>query len=197
MLTLFLLATTQPYHLQQAGLFSAVLTAFIIEVYQRLEDDNGDLSVNILQPISEQLDGISTPTTLPSDRSKPQVDIVVINALWFSSLLLSLFTALFGILVKQWIRVYSRWSSGGTRPVEMIALRGFYGSGFDDWRVSDIVATLPTLIQLSLLLFVVGMAIYLRVLSTPVAIVVTVLTTALFCAAAVRTSRHWGCSFWR
>jgi hypothetical protein len=69
--------------------------------------------------------------------------------------------------------------------VEMLALRDFYGSVFDDWRVSDIVATLPTLLQLSLLLFVVGLAIYPWVLSTPVAIVVTVLTTALFCAAAV------------
>ncbi|KAJ7896798.1 hypothetical protein B0H14DRAFT_2333246, partial [Mycena olivaceomarginata] len=38
-----------------AALFSAVLTAFIIESYKSLNPDSGDLTVQLLEQISQQL----------------------------------------------------------------------------------------------------------------------------------------------
>jgi hypothetical protein len=161
-----------------------VLTAFIIEVYQRLEEDSGETSTAILRRISTQLEGSATIEIVPLPPAKyaPKAAIVVVNALWFTSLILSLFTALFGILAKQWIRVYSKWSNGA-RPVDMLALRDFYQSGFDNWRVPDIIAALPTFLQLALLLFVIGLSIYMWTLNIAIAIIVSALTAAMVLAA--------------
>jgi hypothetical protein len=47
-------------HVLQAGLFSAVVTAFVVESYQLLQPDNGDITTSALVAISEQLQFLST-----------------------------------------------------------------------------------------------------------------------------------------
>lgn len=86
-----------------AGLFSAVLTAFIIDVYKRLEEDPADASAAILRRISIQLAGAADEQLdpLPSSSFHPSRLVIAVNVLWFASLLFSLFAALVGILAKQ------------------------------------------------------------------------------------------------
>jgi hypothetical protein len=95
-----------------------------------------------------------------------------------------LFTALAGILVKQWLHVYSKWSEGA-RSKHMLMLRDFYRAGFDKWHLTDIVDGLSLLLQLALLLFVVGLVAYLWKLNVAVAIVATVLVLIMVVLAVI------------
>ncbi|EMD36203.1 hypothetical protein CERSUDRAFT_51963, partial [Gelatoporia subvermispora B] len=89
-----------------AGLFSAVLTAFNVELYTALQPDPGvDLTNQILLQISAQLNGcpfqntgISLQTTDSPSSSK-----IWINAFWFSALVSSLSAASIAIIVRQWL----------------------------------------------------------------------------------------------
>ncbi|EMD36094.1 hypothetical protein CERSUDRAFT_52748, partial [Gelatoporia subvermispora B] len=96
-----------------AGLFSAVVTAFGVEVYSALQPDPGvDLTNQILVQISSQLGSLSLnsssihsvqpPFATPSTITSPSARIVRINALWFLALVLSLAAASISIIVKQW-----------------------------------------------------------------------------------------------
>ncbi|EIN09984.1 hypothetical protein PUNSTDRAFT_40355, partial [Punctularia strigosozonata HHB-11173 SS5] len=96
-----------------AGLFSAVLTAFIIESYKFLQRDPDDTTAALLLQISLQLSSFSVngsfmDSTHPIKAQLPPLQMprgaVRINTFWFSSLVLSLISALVCILLKQWLR---------------------------------------------------------------------------------------------
>ncbi|TDL27687.1 hypothetical protein BD410DRAFT_713455, partial [Rickenella mellea] len=94
-----------------AGLFSASVTAFIIESYKKLSPDSGDTTVALLMQISSQLVAISNGTNLnaappPSTniQFQPTSSMVAVNILWFLSLALALICALSATLVQQWAR---------------------------------------------------------------------------------------------
>ncbi|KAF7341281.1 hypothetical protein MVEN_01864200 [Mycena venus] len=70
--------------LHEAGLFSASLTAFLIESYKTLNVDSGDATVQLLARISQQLEGSANGSTLPIPSSSaftPTTASVVCNAL--------------------------------------------------------------------------------------------------------------------
>ena len=170
----------------KAGLFSAILAAFIIEVYKGLEEDTSATSAQILRRISMQLG--ETPDQLAAfpGTFTPSGTIVAVNMLWFSSLILSLFSALFGILVKQWIHAYNKWSEHEQAlPKDMLALRDFYQEGFIRWRVPGIIGMLPALLQVALLLFVVGLVALLWTINLAVARILSALVATMIFLAAL------------
>ncbi|KAJ7278717.1 hypothetical protein C8J57DRAFT_147799 [Mycena rebaudengoi] len=84
-----------------AGLFSASLTAFIIESYKKLSPDAGEAVVALLAQISDQLSGKAGNSTLavvPATPFVPDTAALICNALWFISLGLSLSSALIATL---------------------------------------------------------------------------------------------------
>ncbi|KAI3605679.1 hypothetical protein WG66_011997 [Moniliophthora roreri] len=86
------------------GLFSAVVTAFVIESYQWLEEDPADTTVTLLNKlILVQVNGPQSISFEPT-QFKPDASSIRINVFWFLSLIFSLTSALFGLLCKQWIR---------------------------------------------------------------------------------------------
>jgi hypothetical protein len=127
----------------QAGLFSAILTAFIVEVYKGLQEDPAETSAQILRRITMQLENnTQTLPSIPSKTHSTSNTIVAINALWLSSLIFSLFAALLAILVKQWLHVYSKWPDREP-PKDTIILRRMYREGFFQWHVPEIIGLLP------------------------------------------------------
>ncbi|KAJ7192358.1 hypothetical protein GGX14DRAFT_480223 [Mycena pura] len=89
-----------------SGLFSASLTAFLIESYKKLVPDAGDMTVILLSQISQQL---SASPQLPDASAAPFTVLtssLVCNAFWFVSLGLSLTCALLATLVEQWAREF-------------------------------------------------------------------------------------------
>ncbi|EMD31174.1 hypothetical protein CERSUDRAFT_26385, partial [Gelatoporia subvermispora B] len=94
-----------------AGLFSAVLTAFNVEVCTSLSpNSNQNVNAQILMRLLTQLSipahlGIDDVAILPgftAETASPNASFVWINALWFASLVLSLSTASVGIIARQW-----------------------------------------------------------------------------------------------
>ncbi|KAJ6622078.1 hypothetical protein B0H10DRAFT_1742879, partial [Mycena sp. CBHHK59/15] len=54
-----------------SGLFSASLTAFIVESYKNLSPDSGDMTITLLSQISQQLNAVSTGTHFPLSSPAP------------------------------------------------------------------------------------------------------------------------------
>ncbi|KAI0752218.1 hypothetical protein BC629DRAFT_1224006 [Irpex lacteus] len=98
-----------------AGLFSAVLSAFLVAAYPSLQPDRMDTVVYTLQVIATQTAGykltgdvltaFNAPPS-PPQPFEPATNDIRVNVLWFVSLLTSLITASFAMLVKQWLREF-------------------------------------------------------------------------------------------
>lgn len=95
---------------------------------------------------------------------------VYVNGLWFSSLVCSLITASFGILVKQWLREYMAIDSVAAQ--EFCRVRYTRRQGLIKYRVLEIASFLPLLLQSSLLLFFVGLIEFIRPIHTVIGWVV-------------------------
>ncbi|KAI0759604.1 hypothetical protein BC629DRAFT_1056791 [Irpex lacteus] len=146
-----------------AGLFSAVLTAFLVESYKNLvEDPTTQTLLAIRQLVSQTSSyrvegGMLNTTVLPYSPEPFQVSRadIRVNVLWFASLLFSLITASFGILVKQWLREFLAVENPSPRA--RLRVRHVRYPQLVQWRVFQIAAVLPLLLQLSLALFFVGL----------------------------------------
>ncbi|KAI0689393.1 hypothetical protein BC835DRAFT_1232096, partial [Cytidiella melzeri] len=150
-----------------AGLFSAVMTAFLIESYQALIQDPSDVMIALMQQMVMQTQSYTfnsgflnstTPLNLQRPPFTPTINAVRVNVLWFASLVLSLISASFGILVKQWLREYL--AGEYTSPQARLRVRHFRNPGLSDWKVFEIAGILPLLLQLSLALFLVGLCFF-------------------------------------
>jgi hypothetical protein len=78
-----------------------------------------------------------------------------VNVLWFASLIISLVTASFGMLVKQWLREYLAVENPS--PQARLRIRHFREPELKRWAVYEIAGVLPLLLQLALGLFFVGL----------------------------------------
>ncbi|KAL0060437.1 hypothetical protein AAF712_012806 [Marasmius tenuissimus] len=146
--------------MKEAGLFSAVVTAFTIESYQWLQEAPEDTTVVLLKRISQQLNNTSVSQSEP-DEFTIASSVVAINVLWFLSLIIALVDALFALLCKQWLREHRRHTH--TRaPSEALALRWLRNQSLEKWRVPTILASLPMLLELALFLFLAGLLELLR-----------------------------------
>lgn len=89
---------------------------------------------------------------------QPSLNAIRVNVLWFASLLLGLMSASFGILVKQWLREYlaGEYTSSQAR----LRVRHFRNPGLADWKVFEVAAVLPVVLQLALALFFVGLCFF-------------------------------------
>ncbi|CAK5263421.1 unnamed protein product [Mycena citricolor] len=89
-----------------AGLFSAVVTRFIVESYKTLKPDLGSQTVALLTQILHQLADLSNGTAVtdalpPPAAFSPPLSSIICNALWFTRLALSLASAFIATLVKH------------------------------------------------------------------------------------------------
>ncbi|PSS00870.1 hypothetical protein PHLCEN_2v4097 [Hermanssonia centrifuga] len=203
-----------------AGLFSAVLTAFVVPAYGMLQPDN---SMLLLSGMSSQLSSLTKAVSLfvssevPPDlppSAAPSLAFSVssfarwINVLWFLSLIFSLASALFGILSKQWIREYLQWNQTTAAPRENILVRQLRIEAWEKWKVPAGIAAIPALLELAVVLFIVGLVILLWTLDTIVAIVISVaagillsisstvtVLPAFFQGCPYKSPTGWACVF--
>ncbi|EIN06666.1 hypothetical protein PUNSTDRAFT_31307, partial [Punctularia strigosozonata HHB-11173 SS5] len=147
-------------------LFSAVVTTFVVQSYPGLQPDPTQTSTEILTRISMQLSSLTVNqgfinSTIPAanlqkvEQFTPSTSSVVVNLLWFTSLVFSLVSALCGIFTRQWLRQYAGWEVSSAR--QSVRLRQFRYNGLQRWGVPHIMTFLPILLQLSLVLFFAGL----------------------------------------
>jgi hypothetical protein len=151
----------------------------VVESYQSLQEDHSQTSVDLLRHISHQLANSSFPAAPDSSQFHAQRSDVRVNICWFVSLLLSLVVALFGIFLKQWMRTYMKWTDV-TPDRDAVLLRHFRYCSLESWGVGAILTLLPTLLQLSVVLFLSGLLVFLRNLNQVLAGVMEVLTGIVF-----------------
>ncbi|KAK6969342.1 hypothetical protein R3P38DRAFT_3146385, partial [Favolaschia claudopus] len=146
-----------------AGLFSASLTAFLIESYKTLTPDSGDDMKALLTQISAQLSEIANRSSvglLTPDSFVPPTSSLICNLLWFISLGLSLSCALLAMLVEQWARDFKYKTEMRSAP------------RFNMHAVVDII---PLLLHASLILFFTGLVAFLVPVNKAVMIAVIIL----------------------
>ncbi len=169
----------------QAGVSSAVLTAFNVESYHLLQPEPSDPTLAVLKQISAQLNGYTlTPPFLNATNTtgfaqvpfQAPASAVWLNSLWFSSLVFSFAAALLALFVKQWI--YEAMVGGTSR--ESARLRQYRFNGLLKWRVGTVVVALPILLQLASVLFLAGLLVLLWTLHTIVAAIASVLVGLVF-----------------
>lgn len=142
----------------QAGLFSAVVTAFVIDSYKLLQQNPNDLPNKLLLDMVYSLQEISGRNTsqiatLPfylSTQSSPTSftpprSAVWLNGLWFASLASSLLVAVLAMLSKQWLHAYG--ADLPISPHDRSRVRQYRYDGVIRWQLSTItsvrIASLP------------------------------------------------------
>ena len=153
----------------QAGLFSAALTAFIIDRCQNLQQNPAQQSalyqkqsVELLNQISYQLSslGAQFPSnlSLPEPTLRPSRSDIRVNIYWFISLVSSLSAALLATLIQRWARDHMHVFRRYGHPLKIARIRQFLHEGVERWHVLAIAEGVPGLIHISLFLFFIGLA---------------------------------------
>ncbi|KAJ7240898.1 hypothetical protein C8J57DRAFT_96457 [Mycena rebaudengoi] len=172
-----------------AGLFSASLTAFIIESYKTLTPDQAVTTTVLLAQISRQLDprldasSADSAVTSTSAPFIPSASSLACNTLWFLSLGLSLSCALIATLVDQWSRDFIQRTEMRPSPIIRARIFSYLYLGIQRFGMHTMVESIPLLLRGSLLLFFAGLVAFLYPINPVVMIVAGTLlglTTAIY-----------------
>ena len=155
----------------QAGLFSAALTAFVVDSKQDLKANPSDETVyylrqhsTILSQISVQLSVLAPQVSIPSTPPphfpafNPLSSDVHVNVFWFMALVFSLLAALLAILVQQWVRDYMHVFQRYGGPLKSARLRQYLYEGCERWYMLKVAEVVPGFLHVSLFLFFTGLA---------------------------------------
>ncbi|CAE6437961.1 unnamed protein product [Rhizoctonia solani] len=156
---------------------------FLIESAKNLQPDPTE---TVLHEVASLLRFQILNETSPTEPGfTPSLAAVWVNALWFLSLSLSVSVSLVAMLAKQWC--YSYMSGRTGQPHVQARSRQRRLDGLEHWKMPEILAFLPTLMHLSLVLFFVGLTIYLWDIHIGVAIPVLCITALTFIFYATTT----------
>lgn len=167
----------------KTGLFSAVVTGFIVVTIPSLQEDK---TVNLLAQISQQMSSFSVGSKFanstfqpPSSSAQFQANRsdVQVNTLWTISLSLTLLSAFMAITTQQWIRRVSRPRQMAVR--DAVRLRQFHHDGLADWQVPTIISLLPVVVQLSVILFLAGLLLFMQTVNTTVFVALLIVITGI------------------
>ncbi|KAJ6568965.1 hypothetical protein B0H19DRAFT_1065746 [Mycena capillaripes] len=167
-----------------AGLFSASLTAFLIESYKTLVPDSGDTSVFLLTQISKQFAASANGTLFPfppPPTFTPSTSSLICNALWFISLGLSLTCALVATLLEQWARDFLHKADMRSATVIRARAFSFLYYGLKRFKMHIVVEIIPLLLHASLGFFFAGLVAFL----IPVNIIITAIAGAMLTILAI------------
>ncbi|KAI0070197.1 hypothetical protein K474DRAFT_895223 [Panus rudis PR-1116 ss-1] len=150
-----------------AGLFAAVFATFNVDSYKQLQPSSEGASVYLLAKIAHHLNETSVTAEAVEDLRtlfQPSSSVTLVNALWFSGLVLSLMTAAGAMSIKRWLREYN--ATTVHLPHHYCRLRFFRHRAFTTYKVYDIAASLPCILQCALTFFLAGLACFLWSLNT-------------------------------
>ncbi|KAG8749060.1 hypothetical protein FRC14_001715 [Serendipita sp. 396] len=132
-----------------AGLFSAVVSAFISQTYPMLKPDPVDTLGLMLQELRK-------PGSVPEQHFVIPAYAVRVNCFLFAGLFVSMIVALLSILVKQWTRSYQRHLAGISSPHLRARIRHFRYYGVKRWHLAGIVGLLSIFMHFALFVSAVG-----------------------------------------
>ena len=153
----------------QAGLFSAVTSAFIASVQPKLEPDQSEMTAIYMQILIHTMNNSLFPDVDPASAAwtGPPPEIVTVQSILYASLATSLLAAFLAMLGKQWINQYVR-GRGSSREAKSRG-RQLKFDGLKKWRFYLAIEILPVMLQLGLLLLGSALSLYLWNISRTVA----------------------------
>ncbi|KAG6889530.1 hypothetical protein C0992_004880 [Termitomyces sp. T32_za158] len=169
-----------------ATLFSAVVTTFVASTSQVLQPDNSQIVVSLFIENNRLLRAAGNITSIkavpaaflgPESRTYTSIDAWV-NGLFFTSLALSLSTALLSVLAKQWIQAYTATVPGDAKTRALT--RQFRFEGLVKWKLGVFIESLPLILHCSVAIFLVGLALYVLQFSGPMCGVIAGITAVTF-----------------
>ena len=159
-------------------MFSAVTSAFIIQIIPELQPDPTDLTNVLLLRILQQntsFGGIDPLTPV----SSTSTGVVRAHSILFVCLSVTLLVAFIAVLGKQWVLYYTRATTWGN-----IVDRGKEHQtkfvGVQKWGLRSVIDSLSVMLQIAFLLFGVALTIYLWELDVPAAEAVLAITSIGF-----------------
>jgi hypothetical protein len=141
----------------QSGLFSAVVTAFLIISYPGLQPDVATINANLTAQVgiilaqSANQSGQVNQLQELQNRLPPQNSrraYLIINALWFLSLAFGLACALAATLVQQWSRTYLQGTEERFNPHQRVRMRTYLQRGVQKFHFSELVDAIPMWVDL-------------------------------------------------
>ncbi|KAJ6489408.1 hypothetical protein DFH09DRAFT_921435, partial [Mycena vulgaris] len=159
-----------------AGLFSAVSSAFIIQIQPELQRDSNATTQTLLIALVQNITG-STPAGIQiAEETGPATIIVVAQSLLYFSLMSTLLAALLAVLGKQWLLHYDSVGKKGTLEERGLERHRKF-TGLKNWKFDLVMQVFPLLLQLGLLLFATALSIYLWTINHVIAGLVLCLTS--------------------
>ncbi|KAG7449904.1 uncharacterized protein BT62DRAFT_886394 [Guyanagaster necrorhizus] len=153
-----------------AGLFSGgVVTVFLIKFYTTLQPDYEKISILQQQLISVNLQALFNATagapaypifdtTDALSNFRVPRSALWIQGLWFSALVCGISVASLASLVKSWLLDYVKSMNSGS-TYDRAHRRQHRHDALLSWHVPAIIASLPVLMQLTVVLFLIGLVI--------------------------------------
>ncbi|KAK0459280.1 uncharacterized protein EV420DRAFT_1215107, partial [Desarmillaria tabescens] len=181
-----------------AGLFSGgVLTVFLIEFYTTLQPDYEEISIRQQRLISVNLQALlNTTTGAPAypifDTTDALSDFHVprsalwTQGLWFSALVCGISVALLAWLVKSWLLDYVKGMNSGN-TYDRAHRRQHRHDALLSWHVPAIIASLPALMHLTVMLFLIGLVILMWQLNRAIGYIMLSMVILLACIYAGST----------
>ena len=143
-----------------------MLRPFLIELHHRLEPKPMSTIEDALIHAMQMMRNSSVAPYVPPDFSPPK-HIVIINALFYASLGVLILVAVTTMLIKRWVREFGRILRAMSVPEQRAKTRDFRYLEMKRRRLTVMFGILPSLIQLSLLLFAFGFILFLFHIGAP------------------------------
>ena len=174
------------------------MTAFNIHSYELLRPDLLDRTNTILARMSAPQFGnfsshlsfadssqhtFEEPSNLQS--FKPPSYAILLNILWFTGLAVCLFSAIIGLLVKQWLKEFTAGLYGTSR--EIARIRQLRLRNLEKWHISSMVAIIPVLLITSILFLLAGLLVTLHQIDQKITIVVSIFVSIFILFLAITT----------
>ena len=165
----------------QAGLFSAVASAFIIQVDSQLKPDPGDETAALLRVLIYKIDNTTFGNDVPTlpQWTGPPPAMVDVQSILLASLSASLLSAFLAMLGKQWLNRYASTDMRGS-AIERGQSRQQKLDGIVAWYFDSVMESLPVMLQVALLLLGCALSRYLWEISITIASVVLGVTSLGF-----------------
>jgi len=133
-------------HFRQSGLFSAVVTAFLVASYPALQPDVSTINANLTAQVATILarsTNQSEPVTPQLPAPNSHTAYLIIDGFWFLSLAFSLSCALAATLVQQWSRTYLQGTEERFNLHQRVRMRTFLQRGVQKFYFTELVNALP------------------------------------------------------
>lgn len=153
----------------QSGLFSAVTSAFIIDIQSELSPDYEQMNNGLLEMLLNATTGNLSPNSAPSITRWPGPDpvIVQVQCIFYATLSATLLAAFLAMLGKQWLSRYKQNETRGS-IADRSRLRERKLTGIETWKFHVVMEALPLILQFALLLFGFALSRYLWVVNRSV-----------------------------